>query len=96
MAKIQSSSDLRHPLLTICLYGYALCLLPTFYHQWIELGAGNANFYYASTLVWAVGNGLMWIDSISAMLKRMVEIDLSKTRPKDWILDEEVETLVQS
>jgi len=65
---------LRHPLLTISLYVYGLSLLPAFHHLWMNLGSGNANFYYASTLVWAVGNGLVWIDAISAMLKRSFRI----------------------
>jgi hypothetical protein len=25
----------------------------------MNLGSGNANFYYASTLVWAIANGLV-------------------------------------
>lgn len=64
----------RHPLLTISLYFYGLCLLPAFYHLWMNLGSGNANFYYASTLVWAIANGLVWIDAICAMLKRNFHI----------------------
>ncbi|KAH9456727.1 hypothetical protein KEM48_013171 [Puccinia striiformis f. sp. tritici PST-130] len=67
-------SYLRHPLLTISLYFYGLCLLPAFHHLWMNLGSGNANFYYASTLVWAVANGLFWIDAISAILKRNFQI----------------------
>ncbi|KAA1118975.1 hypothetical protein PGT21_011952 [Puccinia graminis f. sp. tritici] len=64
----------RHPLLTISLYFYGTCLLPAFHHLWMNLGSGNANFYYASTLVWAIANGLFWIDAISAMLKRNFQI----------------------
>jgi hypothetical protein len=40
----------------------------------MNLGSGNANFYYASTLVWAIANGLVWVDSIAAMLKRNFQI----------------------
>lgn len=65
----------RHPLLTVSLYFCGLCLLPAFHHIWLDLGSGNANFYYASTLVWAVANGLVWIDSISAMLRRDFQIN---------------------
>ncbi|GAA5916050.1 hypothetical protein JCM8208_006342 [Rhodotorula glutinis] len=36
---------------------YALSLLPAFSHMWLASTAGNANFYYAATLVWAVGMG---------------------------------------
>jgi hypothetical protein len=40
----------------------------------MNLGLGNANFYYVSTLVWAIANGLVWVDSIAAMLKRNFQI----------------------
>ncbi|KAI9619519.1 hypothetical protein H4Q26_014284 [Puccinia striiformis f. sp. tritici PST-130] len=48
-------SYLRHPVLAIF---YGPCLLPAFHQLWMSLGSGDANFYYASTLVWAIANGL--------------------------------------
>ncbi|KNZ50867.1 uncharacterized protein VP01_41g3 [Puccinia sorghi] len=80
---------LRHPLLTISLYFYGLCLLPAFHHLWMNLGSGNANFYYASTLVWAIGNGLVWIDAISAMLQRtfqIVDLDAKEIDPSNQVI----------
>lgn len=49
---------------------YTLCLLPIFHHLWLYAGSGNSNFYYASTLVWALANGLGVIDTLGAGLKR--------------------------
>ena len=49
---------------------YTIFLLPTFHHLWLYAGSGNSNFYYASTLVWALANGLGVMDTLSAALKR--------------------------
>ncbi|MBW0477735.1 hypothetical protein O181_017450 [Austropuccinia psidii MF-1] len=84
-------SHLRHPLLTISLYFYALCLLPAFHHLWMNLGSGNANFYYASSLVWAVANGLVFIDAISSLLRREFQIVELKGRE----IDESCEAILQ-
>ncbi|EGG02205.1 uncharacterized protein MELLADRAFT_117611 [Melampsora larici-populina 98AG31] len=93
-------SHLRHPILTITFYIYSLSLLPTFYYQWIHLGSGNVNFYYASTLVWSVSNGFFWIDNLSSLLKLQFQKDLKRLKEldgiRDWVLDEEVEAIVQS
>lgn len=45
---------------------YSVALAPTFYHLWIYLGSGNSNFFYAITLVYALGitiaiSDTMWI-----------------------------------
>ncbi len=34
---------------------YATLLGPAFYYLWIYAGSGNANFFYAITLVWSLG-----------------------------------------
>jgi len=49
---------------------YTILLLPTFHHLWLYAGSGNSNFYYASTLVWALANGLGLTDTLGAALKR--------------------------
>ncbi|GAA94264.1 uncharacterized protein L969DRAFT_97413 [Mixia osmundae IAM 14324] len=59
---------LRHPMLTACLLLYATALLKSFHHLWLYAGSGNANFYYASTLVWNLGLGLGLIDNVWAFL----------------------------
>jgi phosphatidylinositol glycan class U len=61
---------MRHPLLSVALLLYSACLLPTFHHLWLYAGSGNANFFYASTLVWGIANGIVVVDSLWAFLKR--------------------------
>jgi phosphatidylinositol glycan class U len=64
------SSDMRHPLLSVALMFYSACLLPAFHHLWLYAGSGNSNFFYASTLVWGIANGLTIVDALWAYLKR--------------------------
>ncbi|GAA5869291.1 hypothetical protein JCM16303_000417 [Sporobolomyces ruberrimus] len=68
------SSPLFHTLLPL----YALFLLPTFHHLWLYSGSGNANFFYASTLVWAISQGGWCLEFMKARGKREVGLGLSK------------------
>ncbi|GAA5838104.1 hypothetical protein JCM5353_004498 [Sporobolomyces roseus] len=68
------SSPLFHTLLPL----YALLLLPTFHHLWLYSGSGNANFFYASTLVWAVSQGGWALEFMQARGKREVGLALTK------------------
>lgn len=61
--------DLRHPLVTALLHLHASLLMPLFHHLWLTQGTGNANFFYASTLVFACANGAALIDTIWAGLR---------------------------
>ena len=61
--------DLRHPLVTTLLHLHAALLMPLFHHLWLAQGTGNANFFYASTLVFACANGAALIDAIWAGLR---------------------------
>ena len=60
---------LRHPAVTLLLHLHASLLLPLFYHLWLVQGTGNANFFYASTLVFACANGAALIDCLWAGLR---------------------------
>ena len=40
-----------------------------FYYIWIDVGTGNANFYYAITLVHALGQIMLLVDTVYAMLR---------------------------
>ena len=64
--------DLSHPLFLFCLTTYSLFLLPTFHHLWLYSGSGNANFFYASTLVWTISQGGLLVDVMDAKGKRAV------------------------
>ncbi|KAK0533764.1 hypothetical protein OC835_002902 [Tilletia horrida] len=57
----------RHPLVTVLLFTYSSLLLPTFHSLWLGPGArsgsGNANFFYAITLVWGLGGAAAVLDA---------------------------------
>ncbi|TQN74025.1 Phosphatidylinositol glycan anchor biosynthesis class U protein [Colletotrichum shisoi] len=54
---------------------YASFLGPAFYHLWIYAGSGNANFFYAITLVWSLGQTLLVSDLTFAVLRDEWEVE---------------------
>jgi len=60
---------LRHPIVTTLLHLHASLLMPLFNHLWLTQGTGNANFFYASTLVFACAQGAALVDCIWAGLR---------------------------
>jgi phosphatidylinositol glycan class U len=68
-AHLERCTELRHPLLSASILFYSACLLPAFHHLWLYAGSGNANFFYASTLVWSIGTGALVLDLLFAFLK---------------------------
>ncbi|ORY87040.1 CDC91 cell division cycle 91-like protein [Protomyces lactucae-debilis] len=50
-------------LLYCCIFG------PAFHYLWIYQGSGNANFFYAITLVWNLSQGLLLTDIVFAWLR---------------------------
>ncbi|TCD62991.1 hypothetical protein EIP91_006150 [Steccherinum ochraceum] len=60
---------LRHPLVTALLHLHSALLLPLFHHLWLSQGTGNANFFYASTLVFGMSNGAALLDSVWSGLR---------------------------
>lgn len=48
---------------------YSAALAPTFYNLWIYLGSGNSNFFYAITLVYALGITIAISDTIWIALR---------------------------
>ncbi|CAI7662652.1 unnamed protein product [Penicillium bialowiezense] len=48
---------------------YSTLLGPAFYHLWIYAGSGNANFFYAITLVWSLGISILLADVVFAALR---------------------------
>ena len=67
-------ADLRHPIVTALLHLHASLLLPLFNHLWLTTGTGNANFFYASTLVFGMANGGGLIDAIWAGLTTAMKV----------------------
>ncbi|KZO98915.1 PIG-U-domain-containing protein [Calocera viscosa TUFC12733] len=62
----------RHPLVTGLLHLHAAVLLPLFHYLWLDAGTGNANFFYASTLVFGLANGATIVDSLWAGLRSTI------------------------
>ena len=62
---------------------YASFLGPAFYHLWVYAGSGNANFFYAITLVWSLGLVLIIADFIFAALRDEFEIERPELQGKD-------------
>ncbi|KAJ1754216.1 hypothetical protein LPJ77_007140, partial [Coemansia sp. RSA 2523] len=61
---------------------FGVGLAPVFWHLWIEQGSGNANFFYAATLVYVFGQITVLFDLGSAMLRRELDIHEPETRTR--------------
>lgn len=68
---------MRYTFFAVAVLLYATLLGPIFHHLWIYAGSGNANFFYAITLVWSLGLSILVADSIFAVLRDEWE----KSRP---------------
>ncbi|KAI5467396.1 GPI transamidase subunit PIG-U [Mariannaea sp. PMI_226] len=66
---------MRYSFVTTSTLLYASFLGPAFYHLWIYAGSGNANFFYAITLVWSLGQSLLVTDLTFAVLRDEWEIE---------------------
>ncbi|KAJ6104488.1 hypothetical protein N7523_010808 [Penicillium sp. IBT 18751x] len=71
---------MRYTFFAISAILYASLLGPAFYHLWIYAGSGNANFFYAITLVWSLGLSILLADSIFAVLRDEWEQDHPEAR----------------
>ncbi|KAJ5090665.1 hypothetical protein N7532_009349 [Penicillium argentinense] len=66
---------MRYTFFAISAILYSSLLGPAFYHLWIYAGSGNANFFYAITLVWSLGLSILLADSIFAAIRDEWEQD---------------------
>ncbi|KAI4234780.1 MAG: hypothetical protein L6R40_006659 [Gallowayella cf. fulva] len=62
---------------------YATLLGPAFYYLWIYAGSGNANFFYAITLVWSLGLSIVVGECLFAVLRDEWEIERPEMKGKD-------------
>ena len=60
---------------------YAALLGPAFLHLWMYAGSGNANFFYAITLVYNLAQIILVADGLYAMLK----LDWEENEGKDQL-----------
>lgn len=73
----------RYTFLAASVLLYSALLGPAFYHIWIYAGSGNANFFYAITLVWSLGLGMIVGDSLFAVLRDEWEMLRPEMRGKE-------------
>lgn len=66
---------LRYGFVAAATLMYASVLGPAFYHLWIYAGSGNANFFYAITLVWSLAQSLLVSDIAFAVLRDEWEVE---------------------
>ena len=62
---------------------YSTLLGPAFHHLWIYAGSGNANFFYAITLVWNLALLILLTDTIYAVLRDEWEMGRPERRDKE-------------
>ncbi|BCR83992.1 GPI-anchor transamidase subunit GAB1 [Aspergillus chevalieri] len=74
---------MRYTFFAVSALLYATLLGPAFYHLWIYAGSGNANFFYAITLVWSLGLSILLADTVFAALREEWEQDNPELRGKD-------------
>jgi GPI-anchor transamidase subunit U len=74
---------MRYTFLAFAVIMYASVLGPAFYYLWIYAGSGNANFFYAITLVWSLGLSIIVGDSLYAALRDELDIERPELRGKE-------------
>ena len=65
-----ADTDLRHPLFTLAVHLYTSILLPLLHSLWLLTGTGNANFFYAATMVYGLNASLAIVDILGAVIRR--------------------------
>jgi phosphatidylinositol glycan class U len=61
---------MRNLLIYSCMFVISTILAPIMWHLWIHTGSGNANFYFAITLVYSISQIFLVVDILYAYLKR--------------------------
>ncbi|KAL8655458.1 MAG: hypothetical protein Q9210_000855 [Variospora velana] len=74
---------MRYTFFAIATVLYATLLGPAFYYLWIYAGSGNANFFYAITLVWSLGLSIVVGECLFAVLRDEWEVDRPEMKGKD-------------
>src|SRR5690606_19033089 len=78
-------TDTRYMYFVSNVYLYSSFLAPIFWYLWIYAGSGNANFFYAITLVYSIGQIILLIDTTYAMLRREFDKKHPELRGKEVV-----------
>lgn len=76
---------MRYTFLALSTVLYATFLGPAFYYLWIYAGSGNANFFYAITLVWSLGLSVLVADALFAVLRDEWEVERPEMKGKEIV-----------
>lgn len=80
--------------MTVLTYAYCMCLAPAFHHIWLEAGSANSNFFYAITLVWGLGGGMLVLDAMWAWGRERWESERTPIRlraqQREMVVDADV------
>ncbi|GAB7332200.1 hypothetical protein MBLNU13_g04061t1 [Cladosporium sp. NU13] len=76
------SSIHRYPFPALAALLYATLLGPAFHYLWLYAGSGNANFFYAITLVWNLALLILETDLVYAALRDEWEAERSGVKGK--------------
>ncbi|KAI4120909.1 MAG: hypothetical protein LQ338_006682 [Usnochroma carphineum] len=76
-------SLMRYSFFAVATVLYATLLGPAFYYLWIYAGSGNANFFYAITLVWSLGLSIIVGECLFAVLRDEWEVERPEMKGKD-------------
>jgi len=74
---------MRYTFFAVAALFYATFLGPAFYYLWVYAGSGNANFFYAITLVWSLGLTIIVADALYAVLRDEWEVERPEMRGRD-------------
>ncbi|KAK4958480.1 hypothetical protein LTR10_004908 [Elasticomyces elasticus] len=77
------SSAHRYTFPAVVVLGYASLLGPAFHHLWIYAGSGNANFFYAITLVWSLALLILLTDTVYSALRDEWEAERPEGKGKE-------------
>ena len=75
----------RTPFININVLLFTLVLSPVFHFIWIYAGSGNANFFYALTLLWGLANVLLLGDLLYGWTRRTYEIYIRSHEDVSWL-----------
>lgn len=78
---------MRYTFLLSIVVAYCAVFGPSFYYLWIHTGSGNANFFYAITLVWALAQGWLVSDVVFAHLRHDLDLQDPSNVGKEVVLD---------
>lgn len=74
---------LRYSFIAVAAVVYSSFLGPAFYYLWVYAGSGNANFFYAITLVYALGLSIVVHDLLFAIMRDEFEVERPEMKGKE-------------